>query len=97
MRILLITLLIILSSCQPTVKIDFSKSVIACTNIHDTKDDIVYYEENKSSFESMTTGVMQYTYVDVYQNRRMLNEFELDNYKCEVVSTVEQYNQIVND
>mgnify|MGYP000874451176 FL=1 len=97
MKFILIMLLMILSSCRSSVEIDFTKEVIACTNIYDLQDDIIYYEENKSSFESMSTGVIQYTYVDVYQNRRMLNEYELENYECTQVTSAEEYNKIVND
>lgn len=97
MRILMILTMIILSSCKSSVELDFSKNLTACTNIYDSKDDIIFYDENKSSFESMTTGVIQYTYIDVYQDRRMLNEFEIENFKCVKITSTEQYNTVVND
>lgn len=97
MRIFLILILLILSGCETTVKIDYTKEVVACTDIHDSKDDLIYYKENMSSFESMTTGVDQFTYVDVYGKRRMLNEYEIENYKCQVITSEEQFKKIVND
>ena len=42
MRIFLILILVILSGCETTVKIDYTKEVVACTNIHDFKDDLIY-------------------------------------------------------
>jgi hypothetical protein len=97
MRIYLLLLLLILTSCKQTVTLDYNKNIIACTNIYDKKDKIIYYEDNKNTFQSVSTGVTQYTYIDVYGERKMLNEYEIDNYNCVTVSSQEQFNKIVNE
>lgn len=106
MRILLPIILITLSACSNTYllnsslpTLDYSKSIIACTNIYDSKDDIIYYKQNRNSFNSISTGVniIQYTYEDVYGNKRMLNESEIQNYQCKSLTTADEYNIIVND
>jgi hypothetical protein len=82
MRIYILLIFTLLIGCEPTIEIDFSKDVIACTNKYDSKENIIYYSENKSSFRSQSTGVIQHTFIDIYQNRRMINEYEMENYVC---------------
>lgn len=80
-----------------TIQLDFTNIVIACTNKYDVKDDLVYYFKNETYFESQTTGTMQYTFIDVFGNKRMLNEFEVDNYNCSIVKTQDEFEKIVTD
>jgi len=80
----------------PTV--DFSGGpVTACTNKYDQKDDIIYYNSYKSEYVSQTTGVRQITFIDIFDNRRMINEFEEENYVCVPLTSNEQLNDILND
>lgn len=94
--ILLVIMLISLYGCEHSV--DFSVGpVTACTNKYNTKDDIIFYNSSKSEYLSQSTGVKQITFIDIFDNRRMLNEFELDNYTCLDVTTNEQIKSILND
>jgi len=94
--ILLVMIIISLYGC--TKEVDFSIGpVTSCTNKYDTKDDIIFYNSSRSEYLSQSTGVTQYTFIDVSGNKRMLNEFELDNYICIPVTSNEQVNSILND
>jgi hypothetical protein len=96
--ILLLILAICLYGCTDEVVVDFTAGpVFACTNKYDNKDDIIFYESSKSEYLSQSTGVNQYTFIDVSGNRRMLNEYELDNYDCVELTTDEQVNSVLND
>lgn len=89
-------ILIFLYGC--TNEIDFSTGpVTACTNKYDSKDDIIYYNSDKSEYLSQSTGVTQITFIDVYGNRKMINEFEQENYICMEINSNEQVKSILND
>lgn len=99
MRILLMVgLCIILSGCTNRVSVDFTSGpVTSCTNKYDIKDDIIFYNSDKSEHVSPFTGVPQTTIVDIFDDRHMLNVYELDNYVCIPVTNNEQINSILND
>lgn len=81
-----------------TNEVDFSIGpVTACTNKYNSKDDIIFYNSDKSEYLSQSTGVTQITFVDVYGNKRMINEFERENYTCAEIHTNEQVKSILND
>ncbi len=92
----LTVMLIFLYSCSN--EIDFSIGpVTACTNKYDSKDDIIYYNSDKSEYLSQSTGVTQITFIDINGNKRMINEFEQENYICTEIHTNEQVKSILND
>jgi hypothetical protein len=96
--IVLLILAISLYGCKDSPSVDFTiGTVTACTNKYDVKDDIVFYDSKKSEYLSQSTGVMQITFVDIFNHKRMLNEFELDNYICVPVTSNEQVNSVLND
>ena len=100
MKKLLFIILIITSivSCAPkTAKIDFENhAVFACINNYDAKDVFVYYDTDKTITTSESTGVVQYAYIDVLGERRLLNEYEIDNFICVRVHSNAEVEYLLN-
>lgn len=98
MKYLIVTLVLILASCSNKIEIDFhNNTVIACENKYDKKDDIIYYENKRTEFLSQSTGVLQFVIIDVYQDRKVINEFEIENYVCYEITEQSQFDKIVSD
>jgi hypothetical protein len=100
MKYIILTLaLIILNGCydNKNIQLDFSNKVIVCENKYDKKDDLIYYANKKSEFVSQTTGVLQYIFIDVYEDRKMINEYEMENYICYEITEQNQFEKIIGD
>lgn len=94
-KIIFIFMCMMLTVCKETYDLDFNKPVEICINQYDKKDFILFYSEDKSSFVSQSVGVTQFTFIDYKQDRRMLNEYEMEYYNCQTVVSKEHLMSII--